>query len=84
MSGICPLASVVVCWHVMFPGDVWGCLGDVWGVSGGYLSGIYGNWRRLDVLGGHVGSQSFQYGAKSLFRHSPGMQNFFDLTLVRH
>ena len=26
----CPLASVVVCWHVMFPGDVWGCLGDIW------------------------------------------------------
>ena len=44
----CPLASVVVCWHVMFPGDVWVCLGDVWGVSERYLSGIYGNWRRLN------------------------------------
>ena len=38
----CPLASVVVCWHVMFPGDVWGCLGDVWGVSGGCLGGVWG------------------------------------------
>ena len=80
----CPLASVVVCWHVMFPGDVWGCLGDVWGVSGRYLSGIYGNWRRLDVLGGYVGFQSFQYGAKTLFRHSLESHNFCHLTILRH
>ena len=80
----CPLASVVVCWHVMFPGDVWVCLGDVWGVSERYLSGIYGNWRRSNVFWGYVGSQSFQYGAKSLFRHSPERQNSFHLTLLRH
>ena len=84
MSGICPLASVVVCWHVMFPGDVWGCLGDVWGVCGGCLSGIYRNWRRSDVLGGYVGSQSLKYGAKTLFRHSPVRHNFCHLTTLRH
>ena len=30
----CFLASVVVCWHFIFPGDIWGCLGGPWGVSG--------------------------------------------------
>ena len=39
----CLLAHVVVCWHLEFPGDVWGlfmgCLGGVWG----YMSGIHGN-----------------------------------------
>ena len=39
----CLLAHVVVCWHLEFPGDVWGlfwgCLGGVLG----YLSSIHGN-----------------------------------------
>ena len=33
----CLLASVVVCWHLDFPGDVLRCLGDVWGISGGCM-----------------------------------------------
>ena len=37
----CLLASVVLCWHLLLPGDVWGvsvgCLGGVWGMSGGCL-----------------------------------------------
>ena len=68
----------------MFAGDAislsWGCLG----VSEGYLRDIYKNWRRSNVFWGYVGSQSFQYGAKSLFRHSPERQNFFHQTLLRH
>ena len=55
MSGICPLASVVVCWHGMFPGGA-----------------------RMLV------SQSLQYGAKTLFRHSPERHNFCRLTILRH
>ena len=47
----------------MLPGDIWwvsgGCLVGVWG----YLSGIHGNRRRLDVFGGYLASQSLQYGA---------------------
>ena len=47
----CLAVSIRVCWHVVFPGDVWGvsvgCLGGV----RGYLSGIHGNCRRLDVFG---------------------------------
>ena len=57
-----------------------GCLG----VSEGYLSGIHRNWRRSDVFGGYVGSQSLQYGAKTLFRHSPERHNFCRLTILRH
>ena len=84
MSGSVPwhlLSSVGMSCSLETPG---GCLGGVWRVSGRYLSGIYGNWRRSDVHRGYVGSQSFQYGAKSLFRHSPDRQNFFNLTLVAH
>ena len=61
-----------------------GCLWGVWRVSEGYLSGIYGIWRRSDVVGGYVGSQSLQYGAKTLFRHSPVRHNFCHLTILRH
>ena len=66
----CFLASVVVCWHLMFPGDIWGVSGrslrGVWG----YLSGIHRNWRRLNMFGGYTGSQSLQCGVKTLFWHS--------------
>ena len=54
----CFLASIVVVWHFMFPGDIWGVSGrslrGVWG----YLSGICRNWRRLNMFGGYTGSQS--------------------------
>ena len=54
----CLFVSVVVCWHLLLPGDVWwvsgGCLVGVWG----YLSGIHGHRRRSDVFGGYLASQS--------------------------
>ena len=72
----CLLASVGVCWHVMFPEDALGvsggCLGGVWG----HLSGIHLNQRRLDVFGGYLGSQSLQYGAKILIWQSPERYDF--------
>ena len=80
----CLAVSVFVCWHVVLPGDAMGCLGDVWGVSEGYLSGIHRNWRLSDAFGGYVGSQSLQYGAKTLFRHSLERHNFCHLTILRH
>ena len=57
-----------------------GYLGDVWG----YLRGIHGNWRHSDVFEGYLGFQSLQYGALTLFRHSPETHNFFCLTILRH
>ena len=36
------------------------------------------------MFGGYVGSQSLQYGAKTLFRHSPERHNFCRLTILRH
>ena len=46
------LLVVGVCWHFMFPGDIWGVSGrSLWGVWR-YLSGIHGNWRRLNKFGG--------------------------------
>ena len=56
--GVCwlLLASAVVYWCLVFSGHVsgvsWGCLGVVWG----YLSDIYGNWRRWNVFWGYLGS----------------------------
>ena len=58
--------------------------GDVWGVFGGYLSSVHGNLSRSDVIGGYRDSQSLQYGAKALLRHSPERHNFCHLTLLRH
>ena len=73
----CLAVSVGVCWHVVFLGDIWGvslgCLEGVWG----YLSGNHGHWRRLDVFGGYLGSQSLQYGAKTPFWHSAKRNNLF-------
>ena len=43
--GIC---CCLLAWHV--PWRRLGVSGGCLGVSGGYLSGIYGNWRRSDVL----------------------------------
>ena len=47
-------------------------MGGVWG----YLSGIHGNLRRSDVFGGYLGSPSLQYGAVTLFCHSPERHDF--------
>ena len=43
----------------------------------GYLSGINGHRRRLDVFRGYLASQSLQYGAVMLFWHSPEKAHFF-------
>ena len=80
----CLVVSVGVCWCLLVCCVPWRCHGVVWGVSEGYLSGIHRNWRRSDVFGGYVGSQSLQYGAKTLFRHSPERHNFCRLTILRH
>ena len=53
-----------------------GCLLGVCGISlsGGcqeYLSGSHGNWRRLNVFGGYMGSRSLQYGAKNTILAQP-------------
>ena len=77
----CLFASVVVSWHVMFPGDALGLSG---GCLGGVLCDIHGNWRRSDVFVEYMGSQSLQYGANTLFLHSPERKNFFHLTILRH
>ena len=73
--GCCLLAFV-------FPGDVWGvsggCLGGVWG----YKNGIHGHRRRLDVFVGYLGSQSLQYGVITLFRQNPERHNFSSLDRI--
>ena len=72
----CLLASVDICWHVMFHRDAVGlsgeCLEGVWGK----LSGIHGNRRPTNVFGGYMGSQSLQYGVKTLFWHSSEWYGF--------
>ncbi len=81
------LSSVVVCCRLLSSVDILsslemsgGCFGDVWG----YLSGIHGNLRHSDMFEGFLGFQSLQYGALTLFRHSPETHNFFCLTILRH
>ena len=81
---LCHGVSGGVCWCLLVCCVPWRCHRVVWGVSEGYLSGIHRNWRRSDVFGGYVGSQSLQYGAKTLFRHSPERHNFCRLTILRH
>ena len=73
----CLLASVEILSSLEMS---WGCLGGVLG----YLSGIHGNLRRSDVFGGYLGSLSLQYGAVTLFWHSPERRDFFHLTIPRH
>ena len=80
----CLAVSVFVCWRLLACCVTWRCHGDVWGVSEGYMSGIHRNWRLSDAFGGYVGSQSLQYGAKMLFRHSLEGHNFCHLTILRH
>ena len=52
-----PRVCESVCMHLLSSVDVLsslemsgGCLGNVWEVSGGYLSGIHGNWRQSDMF----------------------------------
>ena len=79
----CLAVSVGVCWRLLASvgmlcslGMLWGCLGDVWVLSGGIWSGIHLNQRCLDVFGGYLGSQSLQYGAKILIWQSPERWDF--------
>ena len=80
----CLPVSVGVCWPLLASVGMlcslempWACLGDVRWASGGYLSGmIHGNQRRSDVFGGYVGSQSLQYGAKTVFWHRLEIHGF--------
>ena len=72
--------SFGVCWRLLKFWVLWRCLGGVLG----YLSGIHGNLRRWDVFGGYLGSPSLQYGAVTLFWHSPDRHDFFHLTIPRH
>ena len=78
---LCLFVSVGVCWYVVF-------LGDTTGLSGGCLKHIWVVFIEIGgarmCLGGYVGSQSIQYGAKTLFRHSPERHNFCHLTILRH
>ena len=79
---LCLLAPVVVFWHLVFIGYVWGVS---WGCLGrflGRLSGIHGNWRRLDVFGWYLGSQSLQNGAITLFWQNPERHNFSSLDRI--
>ena len=62
--------------HFMFPRDIWVLCGKSLRGVGGYLSGINGNWRRLNKFGGQMGSQSLQYRVKTLFWHSPEWYGF--------
>ena len=85
-EGVCwaLLSSVVVCCRLLISWVPWRCLGGYLGVVWGYLRGIHGNWRHSDVFEGYLGFQSLQYGALTLFRHSPETHNFFCLTILRH
>ena len=73
----CLSMSGGVCWHLLLSVGMLcslelsgGCLGDVWVVSGGVLSGFHGNWRRSDAFWVYLGSGSLQYGAKILIWQS--------------
>ena len=74
---LCLLASVVVCWRLVFSGDLLGVSGGVVRGIWGYLSGNFGNGRRSDVFWGYLASQSLQYGAEALFWHSLERPIFF-------
>ena len=71
----CLLASVGICWHVMFMR----CRGVIRGMFGGCLGKaecIHGNRRPTNVFGGYMGSQALQYGVKTLFWYSPERYGF--------
>ena len=80
----CLAVSVGFCCCFLACHIPWRCLRVVWEMSGGCLSDIHGNWRRSDVFVEYLGSQSLQYGANTLFWHSPERKNFFHLSILRH
>ena len=57
-----------------------GCLG----VSEGCRRVSECYFRKLEALRCGLGSQPLQYGAITLFWHSPERHDFFHLTIVRH
>ena len=67
---------VVVCWYCVLTGDGWGVSGGYLRGVWVYLSGIPGNQRCLDMFGGNLGSQSLQYGAKTVPWRSPELNEF--------
>ena len=84
----CLLVSFGVCWRLLAYCVHCRCHGVVWGMSGGCLRDIWVVFIEIGgarmCLGGYVGSQSLQYGTKTLFRCSPERQNFCHLTILRH
>ena len=83
----CLGVSVGVCWRLLAYCVHCRCHGVVWGMSGGCLRDI---WVVFIEIGGarmclgYVGSQSLQYGTKTLLRCSPERQNFCHLTILGH
>ena len=77
-----------VCWRLlssvgMMPGEVEGvsreCLVGVWV----YLSGVHGIRRQSDLFWGYMGLQALQYGAKTLFWHSPETHDLFSSDYIK-
>ena len=60
-----------------------GCLGVSGGVSGGCQRVSECYFWKLEALRCGLGSQPLQYGAITLFWHSPERHDFFHLTIVR-
>ena len=78
------MASVVVCLHVLFNGDVWGVSVGYLGGVRGYLSGIHGNQRRLDVFGGIWALSPCSMEPKHHFGTAQYITTFVHLTILRH
>ena len=80
----CLSKSGGVCWRLLLsvgisrsPERYRGCLGDVWWVSGGIRVVFMEIGGTRMCLGGYLGSQSLQYGATTLFWHSPEKHDLF-------
>ena len=75
----CLAVSVGICCRLMASWVPWRCLGGVWRMSGGCL-GVSGwkSWKSevLGFVGVYLGSQSLQYGAKTLIWSSPERHDF--------
>ena len=84
----CLAVSVRVCWQFVLPGDVWGvfgvCLWGVWGVSGGIwvvFMEIIGAWM---CLGGNWVLSPCSMEPKHHFGRSLKSTIFFPRTILRH